>query len=104
MGLLFDVAKLKAETNAIGDSLDFDQLSAVMSSVYGDQIINAIANEKDPRRTVAEKCIRYADRHGMIAHVFLDVARRTEAADALRSRLTTAVRQAFSPYVDVGTP
>jgi hypothetical protein len=104
VGLPFNGIDLNLVRNAIGDALSYADMKAVMDQVHGEGTINECASDAEPRRIVADKCMDYSRRHGMLDELFISVANRTDAQDPLRLRLVDTLRKAFAQYEDVAPP
>jgi hypothetical protein len=83
-------------SNAIGDRFGFLELDAILYKCSFDRIINEIANDKEPTRVIARKCIDEAERKG-IAKTFLAhiIASRVND-DELRGLVQQALPEALA--------
>src|SRR5258708_18592097 len=51
--------------NAIGDTFNFSQLNAIIYRCAGDRRINSYANELEPARVIAQKCVEGVEKDGL---------------------------------------
>ncbi|UIK19520.1 hypothetical protein [Rhizobium leguminosarum] len=87
--------------NAIGDRFTFDELSEIMKQLHGEGTIHEATAEGKPRRIAANECIEYTRKRGLLAELFLDMAKRTDVEEKLRRQLADMLRAGFAKYKDV---
>ncbi len=82
-------------SNAIGDRFGFLELDVILYKCFADRIINEIANEKEPNRIVARKCVDEVERKGIaknfLAHILASRINDAELRDLVKQALPEAL-------------
>ncbi len=89
--------------NAIGDRFNFAQLNAIIYRCAGDRRINSYANEIEPPRVIAQKCVEGIEKDGLSVEFFANVLTTLPEKDPLYALIVQAIPAAKTALPEIKT-
>ena len=89
--------------NAIGDKFNFAQLNAIIYRCAGDRRINSYANEIEPPRVIAQKCVEGIEKDGLSVEFFANVLTTLPEKDPLYALIVQAIPAAKTALPEIKT-